>query len=1313
MEKYNLEQTGQQVQNILNEATTQSELTAETERAQLAEQQLQNDIDAIEEKIPSGASSSNKLTTKEYVDDSVSTATATFRGTFNLVSDLGLTVDATEQQIAAALASEISTADNNDYCFVQIPTSDETPTEIEEIDRYKFNGTAWSFEYKLNNSGFTADQWNAINSHITSGDVAKLLALPTNAELTILLNGKQNVLTFDNVPTENSNNPVKSGGVKSAIDDEKGARINSDTALQQAIDGINGKIPSDASSENKLATISDVDDEATARSNADQSLQDAIEAILLLIPTAASSLNQLADKAFVNSSIATNTATFRGTFNLVNDLHLTLAATHAQVGNALALAILESDNNDYAFVQIPTVETAPNEIAQTDRYKFNGSTWEYEYTLNNSGFTSAQWIAINSGITSVLVSKLSALPTNSELTSEFGALTTAINDINLKIPAAAAQNNKLVDTAALEAYIIQVLDVLTVSYDVTSSDGHITFHIEQTDGKITAVTLTTNDIASANDLTVLAGRVTTAENDIDSLEFRVGTNEADIALLQAAYSGLTQSDIIVGALPASGVANKIYRVPGTNSYSDYMWNGTQFVLMATYNNAIDPRPKKDSTNLVESGGVFDNMGALDISELNATENPHTLATYADLSAALAAIPSNDYKKGGMSVKYVSSSDHKYVQYQLMSESWSTNVADWQKNVSISPNTLSVRCISVNDGNDNNIPDLASILSPISYSTIINTTIDNSTGELILSAGRTLYYIPVVSGKSYLISASHESVKNFRYGFCSSTPKRGVYATNYQSLQLQNVSILYNATSDGYLVVSKVTEYYQNFGFYNTEWTKWDIDYKTIYATQTSYIMPIVHIGSLRIILGGKSMVYTINDDFSVGASQLLLLDLLTKECRVVNRDVAPSVVDVVLIGTNANGYPCTGYLYSDYISRLYLIVNVTTNASTTYSLPNVHIGNIYTYTIEGYSQQSVINDDFTLPNYSKLILNLNNNSCRVETSQGTELSVNEIILLSVNTSGEIVGGVLYNDYINKSKINPLAGKKIVATGSSTTYGSTITNPYENSFVAKCAKKLGMSYVNYAIGGSCFSKGSADDYEEVFYSLEDFQVATKDTTKKYLVKDGQIGDARPWHIYHYEDNDWTIIGTSSTDNGRTPIVDTIDELDADADIVIIGSLGGNDWAYRGDNYGVEYLYDGPAAGANPEVAKLTFCGSLHLMCRNLMTKYQGKLVIFTSFGGTFRYQRDSSIPFACITPNQENLYGYTSSQYSETVEIIIQQYGFDLLRVSQKLGFTPYNYQWWCGDPYPNLIRVHPNGNAHIMGGDILASYLLNYYQVGK
>ena len=339
-------------------------------------------VDTIEGEIPAQASSENQLADKAYVNSSISTNTATYRGSFNLVADLGLSVSATHEQIGTALAGEISTADNNDYAYVQVPTSDETPAQILKVERYKYNGTAWAFEYELNNSGFTSAQWAALNSGITSGLVGKLNALPTNDELTLALAGKQDVLTFDNTPTENSNNPVKSGGVYAA----------------------------------------------------DKALSDAIEAILLLIPSAATSLNKLVDTDLMNSSISTATATFRGTFNLVSDLSLELTATHAQIATALAGAIATADNNDYAFVLVPTSASTPTEIAQTDRYKFNGTAWAYEYTLNTSGFTSAQWAAINSGITAALVTSLADIP-----------------DL---IPSEATSANQLADKAYVVAQIL-------------------------------------------------------------------------------------------------------------------------------------------------------------------------------------------------------------------------------------------------------------------------------------------------------------------------------------------------------------------------------------------------------------------------------------------------------------------------------------------------------------------------------------------------------------------------------------------------------------------------------------------------------------------------------------------------------------------------------------------------------------------------------------------------------------------------------------------------------------------------------------------
>ena len=122
--------------------------------------------------IPLQASAENQLADKAFVNSSIATATATFRGTFNLVSDLGLTTEATQQQIAAAIATEMEslgiTPDSNDYCFIQIPDDDSDPDMIARIDRYKYDGSAWDYEFSLNNSGFTAAQWAAINSGITS-----------------------------------------------------------------------------------------------------------------------------------------------------------------------------------------------------------------------------------------------------------------------------------------------------------------------------------------------------------------------------------------------------------------------------------------------------------------------------------------------------------------------------------------------------------------------------------------------------------------------------------------------------------------------------------------------------------------------------------------------------------------------------------------------------------------------------------------------------------------------------------------------------------------------------------------------------------------------------------------------------------------------------------------------------------------------------------------------------------------------------------------------------------------------------------------
>lgn len=124
--------------------------------------------------------------------------------------------------------------------------------------------------------------------------------------------------------------------------------------------------------------------------NAVSSNTDDIDDIEEKIPNQASASNQLADKDFVNSSIATNTANFRGTFNSVAELE--------------AYSGVKTPN-DYAFVIIYDTEV-PSQVKQYDRYKYNGTAWVFEYTLNNSSFTANQWAAIQSGITALLVGQI-------------------------------------------------------------------------------------------------------------------------------------------------------------------------------------------------------------------------------------------------------------------------------------------------------------------------------------------------------------------------------------------------------------------------------------------------------------------------------------------------------------------------------------------------------------------------------------------------------------------------------------------------------------------------------------------------------------------------------------------------------------------------------------------------------------------------------------------------------------------------------------------------------------------------------------------
>lgn len=110
--------------------------------------ELNDKINAINDKLPEQATNENKLADKDFVNSSISSNTAYFIGTFNSLSEL---------------QASNKTITKNDYAFI-VETDDVGNIKY---NRYKWNGSEWLFEYALNNSSFTSNQWKTINSNIT------------------------------------------------------------------------------------------------------------------------------------------------------------------------------------------------------------------------------------------------------------------------------------------------------------------------------------------------------------------------------------------------------------------------------------------------------------------------------------------------------------------------------------------------------------------------------------------------------------------------------------------------------------------------------------------------------------------------------------------------------------------------------------------------------------------------------------------------------------------------------------------------------------------------------------------------------------------------------------------------------------------------------------------------------------------------------------------------------------------------------------------------------------------------------------------
>lgn len=164
-------------------------------------------IAEIQETIPATANAQNQLADQGFVNSSIQTATAYFRGDWATWADVPSNpalypVDATGNR----------TPTTNDYLVVIADEQTNGGTW-----RYKYTGIwaeqgkpGWMPEYQVNETPLTAAQLAALNSGVTAQKVADITTNKNN--ITALQNGKQDKLTAGTGITIDGNTISSTGG---------------------------------------------------------------------------------------------------------------------------------------------------------------------------------------------------------------------------------------------------------------------------------------------------------------------------------------------------------------------------------------------------------------------------------------------------------------------------------------------------------------------------------------------------------------------------------------------------------------------------------------------------------------------------------------------------------------------------------------------------------------------------------------------------------------------------------------------------------------------------------------------------------------------------------------------------------------------------------------------------------------------------------------------------------------------------------------------------------------------------------------------
>lgn len=489
---------------------------------------VESDVSTIESKIPASASSTNLLADRDFVNSSINNLAA-----FYLTSNAAGDAFATKAALVAGpyyFQGALRTATLNDYAIV---IADETKNNAST--RYMYDGTQWDFQYVINDTPFTQDQVNAINSTITKEKVDSYSSHIANKS--------------------NPHNVTKAQVGLGNVDNTSDADKPISTATQGAIDEISGDLTEHIeNTENPhgvtkaqvgLGNVDNTSDLNKPISTATQAALD-LKANAASVYTKAQTYSQTEIdgklEAKLDVSVASSTyATIASLNSHVNNKSNPHDVTKAQVG--LGNVDNTSDLNK-------PVSTAQQNAINTAKQDVIGQYMEADTALQTQITAHAD-----------------------EITS----INEDIVDINEKIPVGASSTNLLVSTSQLEDR------AQTIISGYGEADSELQTQINGQASAITSLTgrVSTNESAIAmldSDVDSLTTDVATAKSDISDLKTASNTQAGLIQDLQSGKQNtLTQAQLNaansgITAAKVSTYDNYATEIAGKQPAGDYATN---------------------------------------------------------------------------------------------------------------------------------------------------------------------------------------------------------------------------------------------------------------------------------------------------------------------------------------------------------------------------------------------------------------------------------------------------------------------------------------------------------------------------------------------------------------------------------------------------------------------------------------------------------------------------------------------------------------------------------------------------------------------